>query len=128
MIAFHQLGDVACHELFVLGAALGGTSSDGDWSAVHVHFSVADFVEPGPSEGCGSSWETCWDGEGVGVWVCLAGRVTVVSWDVLHWATTFDRVDDLEDAALGWVCVVGDRELARSSSVNSASDEGNGLR
>lgn len=31
--------------------ALLGAAGDGDGGAVHVHFAVADLVEPGPSEG-----------------------------------------------------------------------------
>lgn len=45
----------------------------------------------------------------------------------VRWAATDDALDNLPLRALRWLGVGGDRELARSTSVNSRACEGNGL-
>jgi hypothetical protein len=46
LVALHELRVVACHKFFVLSTSLGGAGSECDWSAIHVHLTVADFVKP----------------------------------------------------------------------------------
>jgi hypothetical protein len=97
-------------------------TADGDWSTVHVHFTVTDSVEPGPDKDGFTSLETIWKhngdfGETVG-WVS-AGEVSVG----IDWACTFVRLNNLEDGVLGWWVVVGDRDLTRTTAVDSATDQ-----
>jgi hypothetical protein len=127
LVAFHELGDVACHELFVLGAALASGGSEGDWSTVHVHFTVADFVEPGPGERSGASGEGGRNSEGVGIGIYLSGASIVIARYAFSRATTLDGVDDLPYAVLGWGCIVRNGELTGASTMHRASHEGYGL-
>jgi hypothetical protein len=117
------LGDVACHELFVFGAALAGGGGEGNWSTVHVHFTVADFVEPGPGERGSASGEVGGDSEGVGIGIYLSGASIVIARYASSRATTHDGVDDLPDAVLGWGCVVRNGELTGASTMHRASHE-----
>jgi len=128
LVALHELCDVACHEVFVF-TALGGSRSDGDGSAIHVHLAIADFVEPGPSEDGSASWEIGGNSERVGVGVDFRSALCrIIANNVFPGAAAFDGMDDLELAARRRSFVVGDRELAGPSSVDGASYEGNGLR
>lgn len=128
LVAFHELRDVACHQFFVFRAALRGSRSDGHWSAVHVHLTIAHFVEPSPSESRSASREGCRDRERIGVWIDSGCISIVVARDALSRTTALDRVDDLEFAARGRSFVIRDGELAGSSSMYGASDEGDCLR
>jgi hypothetical protein len=127
LVAFHELGDVACHELFVFGAALAGGGSEGDWSTVHVHFAVADFVEPGPGESGSASREGGRDSEGVDIRIYLSGASIVIARYAFSRATALDGVDDFPYAVLGWGRVVRNGELTGASTMHRASHEGYGL-
>jgi hypothetical protein len=92
--------------------ALGrGASSDGDGSAVHVHLTVANVVEPGPGEDGIAGRSIRGDSEGVGA---LAGGGAVS--DV--------RVDDVPGAA----SVVGERGLTAATAVVGTTVDGEALR
>lgn len=66
-----------CKVGFVEGdiVALAGSAGDFDGGAVHVHFSVADFVEPGPGKGVCARLDARGNGKAVCVWVRCRGGV-----------------------------------------------------
>lgn len=103
--------------------AFGRSGRKADWSAVHVHLTVSDLVEPGPSEGCISSGEGGWDGVGIGVGVDLTRIIAVVSSDVFHGAATLDGMNDFPDTACGGLEVISDGDLARTTAVDSTTNE-----
>ena len=106
LIAFHELCDVARHEVFVF-TALGSGRSDGDGGAVHVHLTIADFVEPGPGKNGGASWEIGGDFEGVGIGINLSsGFCRIIANLAFPGAAAFDGMDHLELAARGGSLVV----------------------
>ena len=108
------------------GVALLGAAGDGDGGAVHVHFTVADLVEPGPSEGVLAGGDTFGDGV---LELAGAGAVGVAS-DVAGsacGAATDDGVDDLPLGAGGRSFIGGERDLAGSTTMGGAADEGEGL-
>lgn len=92
-----ELGAVA--ELLAL--LLGG-SIDVDPGTVHVHFAVADLVEPSPGEESGAGR-------------CVAGNGEVVVRS--QRAGTDHALDDAEGLAV----VVGERELARTAEVTGTA-------
>jgi hypothetical protein len=128
LVAFHELCDVACHEFFVFSTALRGGGSDGHWSAIHVHLTIAHFVEPSPSESRSASREGCRDRERIGIWIDSGCISIIIARDALSWTTALDRVDDPEFAARSWSFIIRDGELTGASSMYGAPDEGDGLR
>lgn len=101
--------DVAAVEAVLVAFAAAGC--EGDWGAVHVHFAVAEIVEPCPGEDCSTGWQAGGDCEGVGEWIRCVGSSLQVTWRVLGWATTLDGVDDLESAVGCRSFIVGDGDL-----------------
>ena len=98
------------------------TAGDGDGSAVHVHLSVADLVEPGPGEGVLASGKVFGHGNIVAV---QARSVLDVLGEIARGvgrAATHDGVDDLPLAVLGR-SASGDGELARTATVDGRALE-----
>lgn len=84
---------------------LGGSRSiDVDPGTVHVHFAVADLVEPSPGEECGTGR-------------CVAGNGEVVVRG--QWAGADHALDDAEGLAI----VVGERELTRTAEVSGTAND-----
>lgn len=95
-------GEVGDGELGLVevGVALVGSAGDFDGGAVHVHFAVAHFVEPGPREGVCAWRDALRDGEVVGVWVRSVGVFSEIAGRVLGRATSLDGMDDHPFGAL----------------------------
>ena len=93
--------------------ALVGAAGDFDGGAVHVHFPVADFVEPGPGEGVCARLDALGDGEAVGIRVRGRGGVvgSEVTRDAFGGTAAFDGVDDHPGGALGGGVVGGEGDL-----------------
>ena len=89
-----------------LFGTLGGTTLDSDGSAVHVHLTVTNAVEPGPGQGVLAGLDTVRDGEVEvgGDLVGLAATDVTLSVDR---ATTFERLDDHPVGVLGGLAVGG---------------------
>lgn len=117
-----------------------GTTLDVDGGAVHVHLTVADRVEPGPSKSGLTGFDALWDGEAesvdtvVAVGLCVAAlpRATVATtWTLVAigevtpgvgGAATLDGVEHPPAVGvleLGRVGLVGDGDLAGSATVDS---------
>lgn len=110
-----------------LNVSLLGSRDDVDWSAIHIHFAVANPIKPCPGKGvlswCNASRDFVCEGRGASA----RGVVTQVSVRS-EWASTFNGVDH---APLGVFCrflVCGKGHLARASTVRSPADERQGLR
>jgi hypothetical protein len=100
-------------------------TSDRNGSAVHVHLTVSDLVEPAPGEDVVASSKVLRNREVVLVRDLGIGAATgQVSDLVLSRAATLDGLDDLPDRVLGRVQVGGDRDLARATAVDSGTLEG----
>ena len=99
---------------------LGGTTLDSDGSAVHVHLTVTNAVEPGPGQGVLAGLDTVRDGEVEvgGDLVCLAATDVTLSVDR---ATTFERLDDHPVGVLGGLALGGQTDLARTTTVSSTA-------
>lgn len=111
-----------------LFGTLRGTTLDSDRSAVHVHLTVTDTVEPGPSQGVLPGLNTVRDGE-VEVGGDLAGLATTDVTLSVDRATTFERLDDHPVGVLGGFAVGGQTDLARTTTVGSTAlpVQGNGV-
>lgn len=81
---------------------LFGGSGNIDPGAVHVHFAIANLVEPSPGEKGSARW-------------CVTGNGEVIAGS--QGAASNDTLDDAESLAV----VVGKRDLARSAEVSSAA-------
>ena len=114
-VAARQVRD-SCEVGFVEGlvGALVGAAGDFDGGAVHVHFAVADFVEPGPGQGVCAWLDARGDGKAVCIRVRGRGGVvgSDVAGDIFGGAAAFDGVDDHPGGALGCRVVGGERDLA----------------
>jgi hypothetical protein len=104
-------------------ARVAGGAGDGDGSALHVHLTVADLVEPAPGENVLASGEILRDVEAVLVGDIGLGVVTHVAGGVLGRAATLDGLDDLPDGILGGVQVSGDGDLAGATAVDGSALE-----
>lgn len=112
-VGFEDLGTLAPLRV------IASTSGDVDLAAAHVHLTVADLVEPGPGndglsgrgisrDGVGETWE----------------RVLRVGWEVAgsgDRASTLEGLDDGELRAPARVGIVGDGDLAGSTSVDGTA-------
>ena len=108
------------------GIALAGGGGDGDGGAVHVHFAIADFVEPGPRESVLTRADAFRNGElelGGAVAVWILGQIA----SGVDGTPTQDGVDDLPRGGCGWVEICGERDLAGTTAVGGTADEGEGL-
>lgn len=106
-----------------------GTARDVDVHAVLVHFPIADRVEPGPRQNGMARLDALRHGDvprvntlglSVGSAVCVA-RVEVTG--SIGRAAALDAVDDVPVVGVGSLCgigLVGDRQLARTTSVHSS--------
>lgn len=105
--------------LHFIAVPLGRSSLDVDRGAVHVHFTVADFVEPGPSQSILAGRNTLWD------CVLESGQFPRrVIWEVAVDAggtATLDRMNDLPLALSGGLHVGGQANLAGTASVDSTT-------
>lgn len=99
---------------------LGG--SNACTTTVHVHLTIADLVEPSPSNSIVALFETGWN-------CVLEGRGTAaigISWQVTSdvcWTTTFNRLDDHPFGTLGGFEISSKRHLARTTTVDGTTGE-----
>lgn len=107
----------------LLFGALGGATLDGDGSAVHVHLTVTDAVEPGPGHGVLATADAIGDGEVEvsGDLVGLTAREVTLRVDG---AATLNGLDDHPVGVLGRIAVRGQANLARTTTVGSTALEG----
>lgn len=102
--------------------SLLGPAGDGHRSAIHVHFAVADLVEPRPCQAVVSRsnafgnrvLEFCGTGAS-GVFSNISGST--------GWAAADDGVDDHPFRVFGGLLVLGKRDLAGATAVGSTADE-----
>lgn len=106
---------------------LGRTTGHGKRGTVHVHLTVSDTVEPSPGEGIFARLNTFRDGVGELGSSGRAGTTRKVTINV-GGASTFDRLDDNPLGVLRGLAVGGQTDLARSTTVNSATHESQGHR
>lgn len=81
---------------------------DRDRSTVHVHFSIADLVEPGPSKSIVAVGDIVGNGESVligGVAILILGKISV---GLIGRAASDDAMDDFKLAVLIRVLVCGE--------------------
>ena len=106
--------------------ALLGASSHRDGSAVHVHFAVANLIEPGPSEDVVAGGDALGDAE---VESAGAGAVRVFGQVAggVDGAAAFDGVDDHPVRGFGGGLVGCQGELARATAVDGRAGKGEGL-
>lgn len=102
--------------------SLGGLgATDGDGSALHVHLSVSETVEPSPCNDSLSSGKICRNLEAekwqhvrsIGIKIALS----------LDRVVSLPRGHDSPPGALGWLGIISDRHLTRPTTVNSRSNE-----
>lgn len=101
---------------------LGGQgTTDGNSSTLHVHLSVSDTVEPSPCNDSLASGKIRGNLE-VEQWqhMCRIGIKIALSLDRV---VPLPRGHDSPPGTLGWVGIISDRHLTRSTTVNSRSDE-----
>ena len=95
--------------------SIGATAaSDGDWSAVHVHFAIANDIVPGPGEDVVPGGYVLWN------WNVIRGSRAASAR-----TSTKNRVDHLELRVwrkIGW-SVLRERDLARAAVVNCGALE-----
>lgn len=100
---------------------------DGDGRAVHVHFSLPNFVEPGPSQSvvrrCNLVWYRVLEFVG-----SVSSRVGSHIARVGGWAAALDGLDDLEDGVLGGRYVLCQADLAGSPTMGCLPLEAQRLR
>ena len=99
-----------------------------NWCAVHVHFSITNFVKPGPCQSVVLASRNCirdWEGEVVG---SKAERIGTHIAGVCWRASSFDGLDDLEDGVFRRWAVGSKGDLTRASTMRSLSLEADGLR
>lgn len=101
-------------------------SGDSDGSTVHVHLTVTSAVEPSPSKSIFTSGDAVGDLELEVGGAFIIGVVAEVAVEV-GWAATNDGVDDLPLGVDGWGLVFGERDLARTTTVRSTTDEAEDL-
>ena len=100
---------------------------DGDGRAIHVHLSLPNLVEPGPSQSVIRRRDLVRDSvlEFVS---SVSGRVGSHIARIGGWATAFNGLDDLEDRILGGRYVLGEADLAGSATVGCLALEAQRLR
>jgi hypothetical protein len=95
-VADHHIGQGVEEILGTTGA------SDTDGGAVHVHFSVANFVEPSPRECVAARGEVLWNGEIINIGYRKFGITPwKISCLVFGRTATFNRLDHPPDGVLG---------------------------
>lgn len=95
----------------IVRGAAGTSHADG--GTVHVHFSVADLVEPGPGDGVVAGAELLTYLEIIRVRdLACRGPALEVARLIFGRAAAFNRLDDLPHAVLGWLQVGCERDLA----------------
>ena len=116
------------------------TTSDVDGNAVHVHFSVANSVKPGPGESRLAVCNTFWNRKVKlvdavkPVCACVVAEVRArvsATWTGVPSVQVQGRIcgtsllDTVDDSPIrwifdrDWVCLIGQTELTRSTSVHS---------
>ena len=102
-------------------------SCDGDGRAIHIHLSLPNLVEPGPSQSVIRWCDLAWYGvlKFVG---SVSGRVRSHISRVGGWAAALDGLDNLEDGVLGGRYVFGEADLAGSPTVGRLPLEAQRLR
>ena len=111
----------------VVDVAFLGTAGDGDGSAVHVHLTVSDLVEPGPRESVASRLNVVRDG----ILKLGSARAVGIAADVASSAgraSSLDGEDDLEGRVFGRLHVFRQSDLTASATVRCASGKGECLR
>jgi hypothetical protein len=121
-----DVGDEEVGQLVIVGLVSAG-AGEREFAAVHVELAVADTVDPGPGDGGVSGRDIAGDGVVVGEGVGGGSIVSDVAGGVASRAATLDGVDDLPDARLGGLSVVGDGELARATTVDGRAHQGQRL-
>ena len=111
LISFHKLGDIADQQ-FLVFRSFGRTATNDDWAAVHVHLAIADFIEPCPGECSFAGRKISGDCEAVCIRIGSTSVATNIASTGPCWATSFNGMDYLEDAVLGWWLVISDGNLA----------------
>ncbi len=111
----------------VWNVSLLGPRDDVDRGAVHIHFAVADPIEPGPGQGVLARFDAVRDfvrevggagGLGVPAQIPVRGRR----------AAAFNRMDDAPLGVFRRFLIFGDGYLAGAAPVGRSPDEGEGLR
>ena len=121
-----DVGNEHLGEVVALGEARGlsfgiaflGSSFDSDGSAVHVHLTVADTIEPSPSKGVLSGRDAVGNGE-VEDGVRISREVPLG----IGGASTFERLDDHPVGVLGGFHISSQTDLARATTVNGTAEE-----
>jgi hypothetical protein len=89
-----------------------------------VELSVANLINPAPRDGtivaCGNIARNL---EAVSKWICRRSTIAHIARRILGWASSLDRMDDLENTVLGWWKVVGQGNLARATTMRSLAGE-----
>ena len=104
------------------GVTLLLRSLDSHRGAVHVKLAIADPVDPSPSQSVVARLDGLWDPNLELCGTRAVGVTAKVAGDVSR-AASLDGVDDLPDGILGWLHVLSQRHLARSTSVDGIADE-----
>ncbi len=96
------------------GGGRASAGCNGDWGAIHIDLTVANLVEPSPSEDCCASWRIGWDVEGKICDGCRAATDVGVN--------DFEFVDGC--SVFAWIA---ERYLTASASMGSTSHDRGGL-
>lgn len=104
-------------------ALSAGRSGNSERSAVHVHLSVANLVEPSPGKSVVTSRKFLGDIKVVCERAGAIGICREVPWSVFGRAATFNGFDYLPNGVLGGLQVSGDRNLARTTTMYGAANE-----
>lgn len=99
------------------------TSRDSKRSAVHVHLAVSDLIEPSPGQGVVTSCQLSRNSEIILVGVNGIGVLGHVSCLISSRATALDRLDHFPHRVLVRLNIGGDRDLARTTTMDSAANE-----
>lgn len=94
--------------------------------AVHVELTISNLIEPSPCYDSIASWDISGDGKGVIEGYLKGWVVSEVARRASGRTAAFDRMNNLPSTILVRSDVISDRNLARTSAVDSCTKEGEG--
>lgn len=114
---------------FVLGGdfvAFAGATGDADRCAIHVHFPVANSIEPSPSQSVITRIYSLGNRPLESARAVAAGVIGEIAIDVCGTATN-NRVDNLPFRVFVWLSICSQRHLTRSTTVDGTASEAEGI-